>query len=80
MGPLPKRKRLHYSEPLVKSDYIKMMHFDKKSYLYRIIKVSAIVVTALLSVVLIYAAYSGTTHPAESRIAPVAVLAFLRWR
>ncbi|MCI6292705.1 MAG: endonuclease/exonuclease/phosphatase family protein [Bacteroidales bacterium] len=53
-----------------------MMHFDKKSYLYRIIKVSAIVVTALLSVVLIYAAYSGTTHPADSRIAPVAVLAF----
>ena len=52
------------------------MHFDKKSYLYRIIKVSAIVVTALLSVALIYAAYSGTTHPADSRIAPVAVLAF----
>ena len=40
-----------------------MMHFDKKSYLYRIIKVSAIVVTALLSVALIYAAYSGPTLP-----------------
>ena len=42
-----------------------MMHFDKKSYLYRIIKVSAIVVTALLSVALIYAAYSDIAPSKE---------------
>lgn len=53
-----------------------MMQSVKKSYLMRTLKVCAIAATVMLSLALIYAAYSGTTSPQQSNIAPVAVLAF----
>lgn len=52
------------------------MQSEKKSYIFRVLKVVGIVFSVLLSLVMIYSAYCGTTHPESSKIAPVAVLAF----
>lgn len=52
------------------------MQPEKKTYLRHMLKIVAIVFTVVLSVVMIYAAYSGTTPPDKSKLAPVAVLAF----
>ena len=52
------------------------MKAGTKTYILRIVKTVGILLTVVLSLVMIYAAYCGTTHPDDSKIAPLAVLAF----
>ena len=52
------------------------MKAGTKTYILRMVKTVGILLTVVLSLVMIYAAYCGTTHPDDSKIAPLAVLAF----